>query len=264
MEHTDYSAINKKSWNDVVDIHMQSEFYDVAGLLAGNSSLNEIELALLGDIRGKSVLHLQCHFGQDTISLSRLGASVTGVDFSKTAIAAAKQLALRAGTDTAFLCCDINTLPQILEQKYDLVFTSYGTICWHPELGSWAKTVAHFLKPGGRFIFVEFHPIVWAFDNELARITYSYFNEGAIREITNGTYADKDADIARESITWNHSIADVLNSLIGAGLTIAAFHEYDYSPYDCWSNVNEIAPKRFQPKFEGKIPMVFALAATKQ
>ena len=185
-----YIEINRQSWNSRIETHIKSEFYDLDSFLKGRSSLNDIELNLLGDIKGKNVLHLQCHFGQDTISLSRLGAEVTGVDFSDKAIESARQIAKETGSNAKFICCDIYDLPNHLDEKFDIVFTSYGTIGWLPDLDKWAKVIANFLKPNGQFVFVEFHPVVWMFDDDFEKIAYSYFNTGAIVETENGTYAD--------------------------------------------------------------------------
>src|SRR5687768_7525547 len=139
-----YIEINKDSWNNRTDSHLKSEFYDVEGFLKGKSSLNDIELTLLGDVQGKSILHLQCHFVQDTISLARLGADATGIDVSDKAIENAKKLARETNTKAAFICCELYDLPNRLTQQFDIVFTSYGTISWLPDLDKWAKVVSHF------------------------------------------------------------------------------------------------------------------------
>src|SRR5690606_12920458 len=192
-----YIEINRQSWNNRTDTHLKSEFYDLDGFLKGKTSLNEIELNLLGDLKAKAILHLQCHFGQDTISLSRLGAEVTGVDLSDKAIESAKQIAMDVNSSAKFICCDIYDLPNHLDEKFDIVFTSYGTIGWLPDLHRWAKIVSQFLKPNGQFVFVEFHPVVWMFDDDFGKISYRYFNSGAIIETEIGTYADKEADITQ-------------------------------------------------------------------
>lgn len=260
-----YIEINRQSWNKKTGIHLKSDFYDLDGFLEGKSSLNTIELNLLGDIRGKSILHLQCHFGQDTISLSRLGAKVTGVDFSDTAIENAGKIAAETNSDTSFICCDIYDLPQHLEEQFDIVFTSYGTIGWLPDLGKWATIITRFLKPGGKFVFVEFHPVVWMFDDHFEKIGYNYFNTGAIIETGNGTYADRQADLSQEYVMWNHSLSEVLNHLIKNGLEIQTFDEFDYSPYNCFNRTVEIAPGKYRiGHLDNKIPMVYAVSATKK
>ncbi|MFC4721684.1 class I SAM-dependent methyltransferase [Geojedonia litorea] len=260
-----YIEINRQSWNNKTDTHLKSEFYDLENFKKGKSSLNPIELELLGDLKGKSILHLQCHFGQDTISLSRYGAEVTGVDLSDKAIKSAKQIAKDTNSNASFICCDIYDLSHYLDKQFDIVFTSYGTIGWLPDLDKWAKIIAKFLKPKGRFIFVEFHPVVWMFDKNFEKIEYSYFNTGAIVESESGTYADKNADITQESVTWNHDLSEVINSLIKNGLEINSFNEYDYSPYDCFNKTIEFEPKKYRiAHLESKLPMVYALVATKK
>lgn len=260
-----YKEINRQSWNSKTDAHIKSDFYDVAGFLRGKSSLNDIELNLLGDIKGKSILHLQCHFGQDSISLSRLGATVTGVDLSDIAIAQARQLAKEAHTTTQFICSDVYELPEHLHEQFDIVFTTYGVIGWLPDLNEWAQVISTFLKPNGRLVFVEFHPVVWMFDNDFEKIAYRYFNSGAIIETATGTYADKTAEIEVKTVAWNHSLGEVINSLLGNGLAINSFDEYDYSPYNCFNNTVEYAPKKFRIAHLGdKIPMVYAITAYKK
>jgi len=260
-----YIETNRESWNNRTDAHLKSEFYDLPAFLKGNSSLNDIELNLLGDVEGKTILHLQCHFGQDTISLSRLGAEVTGVDLSDKAINNARQIAKETESEAKFICCDIYDLPNHLEQEFDMVFTSYGTIGWLPDLDKWAKIVSKFLKPNGKFVFVEFHPVVWMFDDNFEKIEYNYFNSGAIVETESGTYADKTADINQEFVVWNHGLAEVMNSLIKNGLEINSLEEFDYSPYDCFNKTIEIEPKKYRIKhLENKIPMVYSIVSTKK
>lgn len=260
-----YLAINKASWNARTEVHVTSEFYDLDGFLNGNSSLNPIELKLLGDVAGTSILHLQCHFGQDTISLNKLGAEVTGVDLSDKAIEKAKQLAQQVQAHADFICCDVYDLPNWLDKQFDCVFTSYGTIGWLPDLDKWAKVIARFLKPGGKLVFVEFHPVVWMFDNDFQSIAYNYFNAGAIVEVEEGTYADQSAQLSQEYVTWNHSISEVVTSLIQNGFELTSLDEYDYSPYNCFNKTVEVAPKKFRIEHLGnKIPMVYSIVASKK
>ena len=260
-----YIEINKKSWNRKTAYHLKSDFYDVEGFLKGNSSLNEIELTLLDDVEGKSILHLQCHFGQDTISLGRLGAKTTGIDLSDKAIESARKLSRKAGIEASFICCDIYDLPNHLNGKFDIVYTSYGTIGWLPDLDKWAEIISKYLKPKGKFVFVEFHPVVWMFDNNFKKIDYNYLNAGAIIETESGTYADKKADINQEYVMWNHGMSEVLNSLIKNGLIIKSLNEYDYSPYDCFNKTIEFEPKKYRIKHLGnKIPMVYSIVAEKK
>ena len=260
----DYIEINRKSWNQRVVPHLESEFYDISGFLSGNSSLQSIEVELLGDLSGKSVLHLQCHFGQDSISMSRMGAKVVGVDLSDEAIKAAEELALKAKSDTRFVCCDIYDLPNHLNETFDIVFTSYGTIGWLPDLDRWAAVIARYIKPGGKFVFVEFHPVVWMYDDHFAAISYDYFNTGEIKETTQGTYADPDSDIMITSVGWNHSLSAVVNSLIRHGLKIQLLEEYDYSPYNIFPDAVMVEPGKYRiGHLKHTIPMVYSIVATK-
>lgn len=260
----DYKEINRQLWNKRTDAHLTSDFYDVAGFLKGTTSLNPIELELLGDVSGKSILHLQCHFGQDSISLARMGANVTGADLSDNATSRAEELAAQTGADARFVCCDIYDLPQHLNGQFDIVFTSYGTIGWLPDLDKWAGVIAHFLKLGGRFVFVDFHPVVWMFDDNFKEVAYRYFNSGPIVETESGTYADKSAEIHQQSVGWNHSIGEVVNNLISKGLTILSLEEFDYSPYNVLRNSIEEEPKKFRVAHLGdKIPIVYSIVAGK-
>jgi SAM-dependent methyltransferase len=167
-------------------------------------------------------------------------------------------------SDTSFICCDIYDLPYHLNEEFDIVFTSYGTIGWLPDLDKWATIVSNFLKPSGKFVFVEFHPVVWMFDDNFEKIGYNYFNSGAITEAENGTYADREAKISQEYVMWNHGISEVVNNLIKNGLEIESLNEYDYSPYNCFNQTLEFEPKKFRIKhLENKIPMVYSIVAKK-
>ena len=233
--------------------------------LKGRNSLNSIELDLLGDIKGKSVLHLQCHFGQDSISLSRMGAKVTGIDLSDKAVDTARDLAKKCGTDTEFICTDVYNLPNVLNEKFDIVFTSYGTIGWLPDLKQWANVVSHFLKQEGEFVMAEFHPLVWMYDDDFEGVTYNYFNEKPIVETSEGTYADTSADIVQDYVSWNHPLSDVLQSLIDEKLTLENFSEFDWSPYACFKHLEEFEKGKWRiTKFGNKIPMVYAIKAKKR
>jgi 2-polyprenyl-3-methyl-5-hydroxy-6-metoxy-1,4-benzoquinol methylase len=265
MNINDYKNVNKKAWNKQVDVHVASEFYNVPDFLKGKNSVPEIDLNLLGDINGKSILHLQCHFGQDTLSLARLGANCTGVDLSDKAIEKAQELNKELGLDAKFICCDVYETPNHLEEKFDIVYTSYGTIGWLPDLDKWAKVISNFLKPNGKLVFVEFHPVVWMFDDDFTKIQYHYHNEKSIQEENTGTYADKYAAISNKYISWNHSLSEVFQSLLNNGLQIEYFEEYDYSNYNCFNETIEFEPNKFRIKhLENKIPMMFSLTAIKK
>lgn len=264
MNNQDYLEINKKLWDDKTDIHYNSEFYDVESFISGRNSLNSIEMELLGDISGKSILHLQCHFGQDSISLARMGARVTGVDLSEQSVKRAKELNELTKTDVSFLLSDVYKVHEKLDNQFDIVFTSYGTVGWHPDLSKWANIIQKFLKPRGMFLIVDFHPVVWMFSDDFREIQYKYSDPEPIIEEYTGTYTDRNADINCKSLCWNHGLADIANSLIKKGLKINDFQEYFYSPYDCFQNTVEIENGKFQIKgLEGKIPMLYSIVAKK-
>lgn len=265
-QQADYIHKNKELWNKRTAYHVESEFYDVKGFLEGKNSLTNIELEILGDnIKDKTILHLQCHFGQDSLSLARMGAKVTGVDLSDKAIEQAKELNAQLGTDAEFICCDIYDLPDLLNRKFDIVFTSFGTVGWLPDMDRWASIVSHFLKPGGRFLFAEFHPVVWMFDNDFTKVAYDYFNTGPIVETETGTYADKSAPIAIEYVGWNHSLGEVMSALLSQNLAITAFKEYNYSPHNCFNGMEQLGERKFRIRhLEKDIPMVYSIVAEKR
>lgn len=193
-----------------------------------------------------------------------MGAIVTGVDLSDKSIEKANELAKQANLEARFICCDVYDLPNHLDEHFDVVFTSYGTIGWLPDLTKWAHVVSKFLKPGGQFIFVEFHPVVWMFDDDFENINYNYFNSAPIVETETGTYAERNANIQFSYVSWNHSLSEVVNNLIKHNLEINSFDEYDYSPYNCFRNTVEFEPKKFRIKhLQNKIPMVYAIKAIK-
>lgn len=261
----DYIKINKKLWDNKTEIHFKSDFYDVESFIQGKDSLNQIELALLDDVKGKKILHLQCHFGLDTISLSRHGAVSTGVDFSEKSIIKANQLRDTLGTNTSFIQSDIYKLADVLNEKFDIVYTSYGVLGWLPDMEKWADTVFHFLNPGGRLILIEFHPVVWMFSYDFRHIEFNYMDPLPIVEEKKGTYTDKDAPVQDRSVSWNHGLAKVIDSIIKAGLTLKDFQEHNYSPYDCFENTVRIAERKFQIKgLENKIPLIYSAIATKE
>lgn len=260
-----YKEVNRDSWNKRAEIHYDSDFYDNKNFIKGKSSLKKIELELLGDITDRSLLHLQCHFGQDTISLNRLGARTTGVDLSDKAIEKANQLAQITNSNARFIQSDLYELPKHLDEVFDIVFTSYGTIGWLPDLGRWAAIVSKYLRKGGLFIMADFHPVVWMLDDDFTHIKHNYANEKAIIEQDINTYAERNQKLNFTSVSWNHSISEILNSLIVNGLRIEVFNEFDYSPYNCFAKTIEFKPGKFRIKHLGnKIPMVYAIKATKE
>ena len=258
-------AANKEGWNKRTGVHKNSAFYDVASFKAGKTSLNKIELEEVGNVKGKSLLHLQCHFGLDTLSWAREGANVTGIDLSNEAIDYAQQLSAELNLPAEFICCNVYDLQKHLNGLFDIVFTSYGVIGWLPDLDKWASIISHYLKPGGTFYMAEFHPVVWMMDENFEKIKYYYHNKEMISEVTQGTYTDRNADIQYEEFSWNHSLSEVVNSLIKHGLQIQLFNEFPYSCYNCFNNVDKGPDGHWRVKgLEEKIPMMYSIKAIKQ
>jgi SAM-dependent methyltransferase len=260
-----YLEKNKDSWNKKTGIHIDSEFYNNEAFLNGANPLDDIVTSLLGDLKGKSLLHLQCHFGQDTLQMARYGAKATGVDLSDKAIEAARKFNDQLGLDAEFVCCDIYDLPNHLEEQFDVVFASYGTILWLPDMDKWAAIVSRYLKPGGKLVFAEFHPVVWMFNDDLTKVEHKYSSSDPIAETETGTYTDGGAGLVTEYVTWNHGLAEVMGNLIKHGVEIIDFQEYHHSPYPCFSNIEKIGERKYQIKHIGdKMPLVYSLVGRKK
>lgn len=264
MNYSQYFEANKHLWNKRTAVHKDSSFYDVAGFKAGKNVLTPIELKELGDVKEKKMLHLQCHFGLDSLCWARLGADVTGIDLSDEAINEAKKLNDETGLSAKFICCNIYDIKKYLDGKFDIVFTSYGVVGWLPDLDKWAEVIASYLNPGGIFYMAEFHPVVWMFDDDFKEIKYCYEKREVIETESQGTYTDRFADIQAKEYGWNHSISEVLNALISHGLEIEFFNEHMYSPYPCFNQVVQNKEGNWWIKgLEDKIPMVYSLKAKK-
>jgi len=259
--------MNRELWNELTPIHTRSEFYDVEGFKAGKSTLRAIELEELGDVSGKSLLHLQCHFGLDTLSWARLGARVTGVDFSDRAMAMARSLSNELGIKADFVHSDIYELPKTLSGEFDIVFTSYGVLCWLPELQQWGEVIAHFLKPGGTFYMVEEHPLLNVFVGSVGakelKVFCSYFHTPEpMKHEPGGSYADSSAKVSHPSHEWTHSLSDVVNALISAGLRIEFIHEFPVCAWQRYPFMEQDEAGWWRLKGDN-IPLSFSLKATR-
>ncbi len=264
-DYNSYFEANKHLWNQRTNVHKDSAFYNLTGFKAGSTVLTPIEQNELSDVMGKKMLHLQCHFGMDSLNWARLGAEVTGVDLSDEAIKEAQKLNDELGLNAKFICCNVYDTSEYVKEQFDIVFTSYGTIGWLPDLQPWAKMIAEKLKPGGIFYMADFHPVLWMFDDEFTHIQYYYENREVIVTENYGTYTDRKADIKGKEYGWNHSTSELLNALIKQGLQIQHFNEFMYSPYACFNNSVETSKGQWQIKgMEGKIPMVYSIRAIKQ
>ena len=259
-----YFDANKESWNKRTAVHKTSAFYGLEAFKKGGSSLNKIELEEVGDVKGKSLLHLQCHFGMDTLSWARKGATVTGIDISDEAIKIAQQINDELNSGASFICCNVYDTAQYVQDEFDIVFTSYGTIGWLPDLKPWAKMIAAKLKPGGFFYIADFHPTLWMLDDTMEKLTYSYFNDAVIVTQQQGTYTDRDAPINHTEYGWNHPFSEIFDALITAGLQIEFLHEYCFSPYNCFANTEQGEDGMWRLKEKGnKFPMMYSVKAVK-
>ena len=262
MNFNKYFEANKKAWDNKTPFHLKSDFYDVEGFKKRKSSLQHIELEELGDVKNKSMLHLQCHFGQDSLSWTRRGAKVTGIDFSEDAIKAANVLKDELALNAKFICSNIYDVEKHLKEKFDIVFTSYGTIGWLPDLNEWGRLISQYLKENGTFYIVDFHPVLWMFDDDFKNLHHSYFNSGVIRDETEGTYADMSAPLKQIQYGWNHSLSEVINSLIQNGLQLEFLHEFPYSVYNVFPNTIKGKDGFWRLKgLEDIIPMMFSIKA---
>jgi SAM-dependent methyltransferase len=260
-----YFDANQALWDAKTPHHLKSDFYDMEAFKKGKNVLREIELEALPDVKGKSILHLQCHFGQDTLCLSRMGAKCTGVNFSGKAIETARELNNELGLDAQFIQSNIFDLKDKLDEKFDIIYTSYGVLCWLPTLEPWAEIISHFLKSGGTFIIAEFHPSIYMLDWDNLKIGYDYFNkETPDHDVTDGTYADSNATIKMDEYFWSHSMEEIIMNLMNNGLKLESFKEYPFSPYPCFPNLEKIGEYRWKIKgIDHKIPYTFSMKMKK-
>jgi SAM-dependent methyltransferase len=237
-----YAAVNRANWDERVPAHAASPDYGIERFIADPRYLSDVvrfDLPLLGDVAGLRGVHLQCHIGTDTISLARLGASMTGVDFSEPAIGQARTLAERTGADAMFVHSDVyDAADAVGRGMFDLVFTGVGALCWLPSVSRWARTVASLLRQGGRLFIREGHPVLWTLgdsrDDGLVAIEYPYFEQDEpVTFSEGGTYVSTDV-IFEHTVTheWNHGMGEIVTSLLDAGMTITGLTEHDSVPWE--------------------------------
>ncbi|WP_282134510.1 class I SAM-dependent methyltransferase [Seonamhaeicola maritimus] len=259
-----YFKTNKATWNEKVKVHAKSDMYDLETFKKGKTSLMHYELKALGDVRDRKLLHLQCHFGQDTLSWSRMGARCTGVDLSDEGIKLAKSLNNELKLDAKFVCCNVLDTSVFIKDTFDIVFTSYGVIGWLPDLKPWGQMIAERLDKGGTFYMVEFHPIVWMFDyiKEQPVMKYGYMQDEVIYEEYEGTYADEHSKMISKEYGWNHGIGEIISALTEAGLHIEYLREHNEAPYNVLPDLVETENGMFGTK-DKLYPLIFELKATK-
>jgi len=259
--------INKKRWNEKVHANQSSPVYDVQGFLAGRTTLLPIEIEEVGPVKDKDLLHLQCHFGMDTLSWARKGARVTGVDFAPEAISMAKELSARTGVAGEFIESNIYDLDQTDLGSFDIIFTSYGVLCWLPDLGPWAKWIAEHLRPGGFFYVIENHPFGSLIDErcpEFFKASYPYFSKEPIMFDDDVPIIDQGHEFQNKArYEWMHPISEVVNVLIDNGLHIDFLHEFPFGFFPMHPSMVQgndgywHLPKQFD------VPMLFSAKASK-
>ena len=264
---------NRVNWNERTPIHATSTFYDVAAFKEGANALNDVERREVGAVAGKSLLHLQCHFGLDTLSWARLGATVTGLDFSEEAIALARKLNAELDLDARFVQANVYDAADAIAERFDIVYTGKGVLCWLPDLDAWAQAVARLLKPGGVFYLMDTHPFLDVFEPAAAerecggpddlRFQHRYFPNAEGRFFAGGepSYAGSKV-LESGAYYWWHSIAEILGALLGTGLSLEFFHEFAQSFYRVFPGMaqGDDGWWRFRQHNE-RLPQTFSLRA---
>lgn len=269
MQSDRYIDANRRHWDGAAPHHWHSTYYDVARFIEHPDRLQALEVVGVGDITGQSLLHLQCHFGLDTLSwVTRGAAAVTGVDFSGASIRQARELAERVGyvEQATFVEGDVRDLHRLLAGvAYDVVFTSYGTVQWLPTLDTWAQGIYDHLRPGGRFYFIDFHPVFWMLDGTAPQIQHHYFhNREPFVAKANATYAAS-LDYETTEYFWQYAPSEVIQPLLQAGLKLTSFREYDYSPHPVFPEAFELRrPGEYIYLRQGQpMPLTFELQFSK-
>ena len=273
---TDYLSVNHANWEDRVPAHLSSPDYAVQRFRDDPAFISDVvrfDQPLLGDVAGLRGVHLQCHIGTDTVSLARLGASMTGLDFSGQAVAAARELAGATGADATFVESDVYRAAEVLEPgSFDLVYVSVGALCWLPDVDRWARVAASLLKPGGRLFIRDGHPLLLALDDErdddLLVLRYPYFEtaEPLVWDDP-GTYVATDA-VFTHTLTheWNHGLGEIVTAVLAAGLTLSGLTEHETVPWEALPGKMELAGggEWRLPADRPRLPGTFTVRAVKE
>ena len=259
--------VNRAAWDERVPVHLASRFYDNDSFVAGRSSLRDFEIDELGDVAGLDLVHLQCHFGQDTLSWARRGARVVGLDFSEPAIVAARALAEDCGlSDVAeFVCADVHDARRALGgRSFDVVYTGLGALVWLPDIAAWADVVTDLLRPGGVVYLAEFHPFTDVMGDDALVVERDYFcRPEGVREEVDGTYTDGgEGTLHNVTWEWTHPIGDVVSALADAGLRVELLHEHHHTLWQRWSFLERADDGTYRlPAGTPRIPLMYSLRA---
>lgn len=268
----EYREANRRNWDERTAVHPESDHYDVEGFLDGDASLYPLERDELGDAidDGTDLLHLQCHFGLDTLSWAREGANVVGVDFSPKSVELARDIAEEAGLEDRAKFLEADVLELDLDREFDVVFTSYGVLYWLPDLDAWAATVADHLRDGGTFYVAEIHPVAGVFEDvsgETATLAYPYFgHDEPLRFDYDGSYADEEAGFENAvTYEWSHGLGEIVTALCEEGLRIEFLHEHPWAEFGMYEEMTEDDEGRWwlPDDVPGELPLTFSLRATK-
>lgn len=261
----DYTKVNKKWWDNITSVHAKSSLYNLKKFGKSATSLQTVELQELGTIKGKTILHLLCHFGMDSLSLARKGARVTGVDLSSQSILLAKSLSQELKIPADFICSDVYTLDKKLDKKFDIIFMSYGVLLWLSDLKKFGKILNRFLKKGGIFYIVELHP----FTNILSydfKLQYDYFDKGPFLDDADGSYTNWNEKTKGITYEWSYTISDIFEMLKDNGFELEFFHEFPFTMYNQFPGFMK-KNKKGQYVLKNKkiqMPLLFSLKARKQ
>lgn len=258
---------NRANWDERVPIHVDGTFYDVGSFVAGRETLEPFELAEVGDVRGKSLLHLQSHIGTETLGWARHGATVTGLDFSQPAMEAAAGLAERIGiTDSRWVTSDVYDAAEALGgEQFDIVYTGKGALVWLPDIDQWARVAASLVKPGGFLYVSEFHPFGNSMDDERGQtVAYDYFDRSPQVWDEPGTYADFDAPTQQNvSVEFSHGIGEIVSALIAAGLRLEFLHEFEMTLFQRFQVLEKRDRAYWMPEGMPRVPLMFSVRASK-
>ncbi|MDL4815017.1 class I SAM-dependent methyltransferase [Actinomadura opuntiae] len=265
MADADYRELNRALWDERVAIHAASEFYDVAGFKAGGTALRDFEVAEVGPVAGRRLVHLQCHFGLDTLSWARLGARATGLDFSGAAIETADGIAAECAIPARFVQADVYDAVEALGETYEIVYTGLGALGWLPDMDRWARVVAELLEPGGFLHLSEFHPFTEVLDfTDGSTVTYDYFDRSPQVWDKPGTYTDGDQNTRHtRSVQFQHGLGEIVSALAAAGLRIDFLHEHDHTLFERFRSLERHGRIYRLPAGRPRVPLMYSLRATR-